>query len=152
MFFDSYGPFVVARVAGRVTSDQKTFWAEVRLASAEYDYRERELEQSFGCYVFALRNGQRYKPSYVGMTMAESSFKSEIFQPHKLNLYNAALHRARGTPVVFFFPLLTEGGSFSKSRNANNGLASLTASQRERYAYYGRAARTSLELSDKVHD
>jgi hypothetical protein len=29
---------------------------------------------------------------------------------------------------------------------------SLTASQRERYAYYGRAARTSLELSDKVHD
>ena len=32
------------------------------------------------------------------------------------------------------------------------GPASLTASQRERYAYYGRAARTSLELSDKVHD
>ena len=31
-------------------------------------------------------------------------------------------------------------------------LTSLTASQRERYAYYGRAARTSLELSDKVHD
>jgi len=31
-------------------------------------------------------------------------------------------------------------------------LPSLTASQRERYAYYGRAARTSLELSDKVHD
>ena len=31
------------------------------------------------------------------------------------------------------------------------GPASLTASQGERYAYYGRAARTSLELSDKVH-
>ncbi len=31
-------------------------------------------------------------------------------------------------------------------------ITNLTASQRERYAYYGRAARTSLELSDKVHD
>ena len=52
---------------------------------------------------------------------------------------------ASGTPL--------SAGALPLSENVEMSMISnLTASQRERYAYYGRAARTSLELSDKVHD
>src|SRR5215204_5239608 len=105
MFFDSYGPFTVPRNNGLISPKLKPFWNEVRVTVSEYDYDERELERAFGCYVYALMNGDKYKPWYVGMTLAEDGFKSEIFQPHKINVYNRILHSKRGIPVIFLFPL-----------------------------------------------
>ena len=55
-------------------------------------------------------------------TSAEDGFKSEIFQSHKLNVYNHILHNNRGIPVIFLFPLLTQTNRFSRSRGGNANL------------------------------
>lgn len=54
-----------------------------------------------GCYVFGIRAGKGFTPSYVGK--ATKTFKQEAFAPHKLTRYQQALADYRkGTPIMFF--------------------------------------------------
>ncbi|MET3414025.1 hypothetical protein [Methylobacterium sp. 1030] len=57
-----------------------------------------------------------YRPWYVGQTRAQAGFRGEVFQPHKLGIYNEYTTERRGTPYMFLFPLLTDSGAFSKAR------------------------------------
>lgn len=53
-----------------------------------------------GIYIFGVKTPRNYVPIYVGK--ATRSFKQEVFAPHKLNHYNAALfERRKGKPVIF---------------------------------------------------
>jgi hypothetical protein len=116
MYFDMYGPFDVARANRRVSGDQSALWQDVREASVKYEYEKNGLERAIGCYAFGLCNGQSYKPWYVGMTMAQTGFRGEIFQDHKLKHYNEVMAKHQGTPVMFLMPLLTPEGWFCRDR------------------------------------
>jgi hypothetical protein len=121
MYFDSYGPFRIAKSPdSKITSAQLTFWKEVRDKSSYYDHKKNALEESFGCYVFGIEWGKTLTPWDVGQTVAETGFKGEIFQRHKLDIYNDVAEKRNGNPIVFLFPLLTPEGYLSKSRSAFN--------------------------------
>jgi len=120
MYFDAYGPFDVATVDGKITAAQKSFWKEVRAQSAKYGYDDDKLECSFGAYVFGIQWGPKLTPWYVGQTIAKTGFRGEIFQFHKLKIYNRVMRKNNGTPVIFLFPLLTPEDRFSQSRTELN--------------------------------
>jgi len=119
MYFDSYGPFRIT-LDSKITSAQQTFWKAVRDKSSHYDHKEKELEGSFDCYVFGIEWGKTLTPWYVGQTVAETGFKGEIFQQHKLDICNDVAENKNGNPIVFLFPLLTPDGYFSKNRSDLN--------------------------------
>lgn len=66
--------------------------------------------------MFCIEAQKHLKPWYVGMTSAIGGFRSEIFQEHKLSIYNKLMEKRRGKPLMFLFPLMTPSGVFSKSR------------------------------------
>jgi len=96
--FTVKGPFDVPApklaVARHISATQgKQFWME-----------RPELANERGCYIFAFRAAQGYKPIYIGK--ATKSFFREVFTAHKLNKYNEGLaSRRKGTPVIFFVSL-----------------------------------------------
>ncbi|MDB5363726.1 MAG: hypothetical protein JWO51_5023 [Rhodospirillales bacterium] len=116
MFFDTYGPYDLARDGREIPAKQPDMWAEIRAHSKQYDYPEKGLESAIGCYAFGLKNGTNYKPWYIGMTVAKRGFRGEILQPHKLAHYNTVVGSKKGTPVMFLFPLLTGNWHFSRDR------------------------------------
>lgn len=89
------GPYTVPFYKGRggrtITDDGvREFWSS-----------NPEIGKRRGCYVFGIRAGMGFTPGYVGQ--ATKSFKSEVFQHHKLTRYQQFLaDRAKGTPVLFF--------------------------------------------------
>lgn len=110
-----FGPFEIPRVGTMVDSHaKKSFWTDV----------EREhgrLSNAVGCYVFAIRAAKGALPWYVGKT-EKGSFKGEAWTPHKLNLYNEALHeRGKGKPLLYFIAKNTKGGKFAKPRKGGIG-------------------------------
>lgn len=114
-FFDVYGPFPVARHEGLYTSRQSAFWAS---AEDEAARGAAGLSQAVGCYMFCLKHGSSIRPWYVGMTVAQDGYKGEVFERHKLKIYNEVHGGRRGTGVMFLFPLHTPSGRFS--RGASN--------------------------------
>jgi hypothetical protein len=75
-----------------------------------------EWEDERGCYVFALRGSHgSIVPFYVGKTA--KSFASECFTDHKLNKYNAVLHKhTHGAPIMLLVVAKTgERGAFNKT-------------------------------------
>jgi hypothetical protein len=93
--FEVFGPCEVGvqkNNAGRIITKNeiKDFWETFS-----------HLRNRKGCYVFGFHAAKGMKPMYVGK--ATKSFKGEVFQPHKLNKYYAALSKqSKGTPVLFF--------------------------------------------------
>jgi len=123
MFFDTYGPFELARDGKTIPSRQPDMWAEVRRQSLLYNYPEKGLETAIGCYAFGIRHGDNYKPWYVGKTVAQSGFRGEILQQHKRDHYNSVIAEKAGQPVMFLFPLLTGGvWHFSRDRGSSGPL------------------------------
>lgn len=108
-YFDTYGPFDVCRTEGTVSGKQKQFWSDVKENAGP-------LAEAIGCYLFCIRHGTKYRPWYVGMTAAKTGFKGEVFQPHKLSIYNECLGKQRGAAVMFLFPLITDGEDYQFSR------------------------------------
>ena len=93
--FRPVGPFAVTRTRGRGgrlidKEAAERFWTE-----------HPDVADAVGCYVFGVRAGKGYLPLYVGK--ASVAFRREAFEDKKLTHYNTALlHRAKGTPVMFF--------------------------------------------------
>jgi hypothetical protein len=68
--------------------------------------------------LFVVKRGETYKPYYVGKTTAQTGFQGEIFQKHKLAHYSRALQK-RKMGYIFLFPLVTNGGRFSRANNTS---------------------------------
>jgi hypothetical protein len=56
------------------------------------------------------------------MTCAQTGFRGEVFEQHKLNHYNKVLSSQQGSPIMFLMPLLTPDGKFSRDRNTTKPL------------------------------
>lgn len=109
-YFDTYGPYKINLQGRECTAKQTDFWNEIAV-------NWPDLHAAIGCYLFCMQFGDRFRPWYVGVTVAEKGFKGEAFQKHKLDIYNDIIPHQRGTPVMFFFPLMTEQtGRYSKNR------------------------------------
>jgi hypothetical protein len=110
-----FGPFEIPRDRTLVDSHaKKKFWGDV-------EQGHTRLSNAVGCYIFAIRAAKGSRPWYVGKT-EKSSFKGEAWTPHKLNLYNEALHRTeKGKPLLYFIARNTKGGKFAKPRKGGIG-------------------------------
>jgi hypothetical protein len=124
MDFKVYGPFTMPRNRrGLITTDadeKRCFWQEI-------DEMVDGLSDACGCFIFAISpSGGGTKPWYVGQTCRQG-FRSECFQPHKINLYNNAIAEyERATPLLFLLAKLTPSNqAFAKP--SSNGHADIEA-------------------------
>lgn len=109
-FFDVYGPFDVIVHARTRTGKQKLFWNNIALSYSN-------LHSAIGCYMFCLEFRGKTKPWYVGQTKARRGFRGEVFQPHKINIYNDCLRNYAGNPKMFFFTLTIREPDYKFSHN-----------------------------------
>lgn len=103
--YDIHGPFDVTRSGRLVDKSAKAkreFWDSVEETT-------EGLSAAVGCYVFCIGK----KPWYVGLA-EKQSFKSECFQPHKINAFNSALDQMHGRPYLIFLSKLTSTKRFAK--------------------------------------
>jgi hypothetical protein len=101
-FFDVYGPFSVNRNGRDCPSAQRDLWHEA-------EQRGEGVSSAIGCYMFCISHGNTITPWYVGMTAARTGFRGEVFTSHKIGIYNECLNSNNGNPVVFLFPLCSNG-------------------------------------------
>jgi hypothetical protein len=109
MKFQVDGPFDLPRDRKFITTsakDKRTFWRDV-------DDRVPGLSEACACYVFTIRN----RAWYVGLTIRR--FQQEVFQPHKVILYNSALQEINGKPQLLLLAKITPQGRFAKPGNEN---------------------------------
>lgn len=105
MNYDIHGPFEVSRsgrLVDRAAKAKQEFWQTV-------DEKVPGLSGAVGCYVFCVGN----KPWYVGLA-EKQSFRSECFQPHKINAFNSALDKMKGKPRLLLISKITPKGKFVK--------------------------------------
>jgi hypothetical protein len=123
MEFYVYGPFEMkrnpdSRLIAHDNDSKKIFWESV-------DEVEEGLSDSCGCYLFAMSASGSKKPWYVGKA-EKQSFRSECFQPHKINHYNDIVGKFKGKPLLFLISKVTGNGSFVKpSKNSNGPISAL---------------------------
>ncbi len=58
------------------------------------------IQNKQGCYIFCMKNGNSYRPWYVGK--AGKSFAQECFTDHKIGHYNEVLLDKKGYPCLIF--------------------------------------------------
>ncbi len=120
-WFEPYGHFDIARDEATVCSPrQNELWRDCEAI-------EEGLSTAIGCYLFCLKDGDSITPWYVGMTRAKGGFRSEVFQNHKLNLYQWSREQVgRGVPILYLFALCTESGKFSRAHRADEAVIQWT--------------------------
>jgi hypothetical protein len=74
MNFGTWGPFEF-----EFGGNFKSFWAQVDSQAQYFGIEPSDLRQAIGCYLFAIKRGDSYKPRYVGKTLAQAGFEGEIF-------------------------------------------------------------------------
>lgn len=104
------GPFKINKKQnGRLDLEKgpkKTFWDNV-------SSNDSRIRKACGCYLFAIKASKGYKPWYVG-SAHKQNFERECFAAHKINIYNEAIAKRKGTAIIFFISKMTHGGKFSK--------------------------------------
>jgi hypothetical protein len=78
------------------------FWSEV-------NENEDNLDEGIGCYIFSIRAGKGVLPWYVGLA-EKQTFRKECFTSHKLNHYNDAIAKRKGTPLLTLIAKHTPNG------------------------------------------
>jgi hypothetical protein len=116
MNFDVYGPYEIKRFTPSKLLTKDTLLA-IRAQCPD-------LILTCGCYVFATRAGKGFTPWYVGQAN-KTSLIAEAFNASNINKLNEAFAHIKGTPVVFFLPLLTKNGNFAKPSSAGKGRKSV---------------------------
>ena len=105
-----YGPFEMKKKGnGLVDSSsaaEDAFWEEVEV-------EEESLPEACGCYLFAVRAAKGITPWYVGLA-EKQAFENECFAMHKVNIYNNALAKKKGTPILFLIAKRTGTGRFAR--------------------------------------
>lgn len=116
MKFKICGPFSLEKGQNGLPKldkeSKKKFWENISL---QYP----GLSEACGCYVFAIKAGKGVKPWYVGKT-GKQVLSKEVFTPHKEKIFQSVVAKRKGTPILFFIPLLTNQNRFSKKRNTNH--------------------------------
>lgn len=111
MFFFPYGPTILPKANNGLIDNTRDslakFWSEVE------EEVEGGLADAVGCYIFSIRAGRGILPWYVGLA-EKQSFKQECFTAHKINHYNNAIAKRKGTPLLTFIAKYTETDRFAK--------------------------------------
>lgn len=105
MKYETHGPFEIKRsprLIDRSATARREFWKAI-------DEGVPGLSYAVGCYIFCIGS----KPWYVGLA-EKQSFRSECFQPHKINAFNSALDKVRGTPSLILIAKITPKERFAK--------------------------------------
>jgi hypothetical protein len=70
---------------------------------AQFWHHAGPIAREHGCYVFAMRFGDKLTVFYVGKAV-KTRFKTECFAPHKISIYNEVLAREKRhrRPVLLF--------------------------------------------------
>lgn len=111
--FEVFGPLPIARAHRLCATDQTPFWTAANAAT-------RGLAGAIGCYVFALQQGARLVPWFVGSTLDD--FGSAVFQPAQTAIYDRCMSGGTGAPVLFLLPLCTANArNFSGARKTGGG-------------------------------
>ncbi len=120
MDFKVYGPCKMPKnPKGLITTnaeEKRCFWQKV---DEDFD----GPSEACGCFIFAISPcGGGAKPWYVGQTCRQG-FRSECFQPHKINLYNNAIAGyERATPLLYLLAKLTPSKqAFAKPSSNGHG-------------------------------
>lgn len=118
MKFEIHGGFEIKRTTNRRGMKtgvfDKAFWEAVH---DEYP----NLPNACGCYVFAIQNGEKITPWYIGKT-ERNTFRGECFQSSKREHYNTVISAYNGRPLLFLIPKLTGAGKdFCKSTTYSYG-------------------------------
>jgi len=103
--YDIHGPFEVirsGRLVDKSAKGKRDFWQSV-------EENVPGLSDAVGCYIFCIG----IKPWYVGLA-EKQSFRSECFQPHKINAFNSAIDKTKGAPQLVLIGKLTPKGKFAK--------------------------------------
>jgi hypothetical protein len=107
MKFEPYGPFKLPRTDGEIDcSRRNSFWNSI-------EPKHPSLRGAVGCYIFALKAGQGYRPWYVGKT-DKQSFERETWNDRNLLNYGRIIRKHKGLPMLFFIAKLTPQGRFQK--------------------------------------
>ena len=115
-FFDTYGPYPIATVGRTCISSQKEFKKTVEGIK---DRNGASFGGVIGCYIFCLEFNGRLRPWYVGMTVAKAGFVGEVFQKHKLKIFDECLSSHRGSPKMLLLPLVkSDVTNFSNARKS----------------------------------
>jgi hypothetical protein len=91
--FRVYGPYVVHRDMPFDNEWRKEFWSEID------DAVGAELSRAQGAYVYSLRNGSNYKPTYVGITK-RLGFRAEVFNAQNNNKIAYHWRDQKGTIIL----------------------------------------------------
>jgi hypothetical protein len=106
MNFLPHSPIEIPRQSnGLIAVDKSSmtdFWSRVE---AELD---EGLSDGIGCYIFSIRAGKGALPWYVGCAERQV-FRKECFTSHKLNHYNNAIVKRKGTPLLTLIAKYTPG-------------------------------------------
>jgi hypothetical protein len=124
MDFDVVGPVRISRFGKRRLITKESLSELI----AELEDRELGLSAACGCYLFAKQAGKGLTPWYVGQA-CRSSLAHEALNASNREKYNRVLD-AKGTPVMFFLPLLTPSGRFRRRPKGEGGLPALNFLER----------------------
>ena len=84
------------QINGLIAADKESLSSFWSLVESEH---EEGISGSIGCYIFSIRAGKGILPWYVGLA-EKQSFRKECFTSHKLNHYNNAIAKRKGTPLL----------------------------------------------------
>jgi hypothetical protein len=109
MNYEVYGPFSVPRTKSVLDRSRLgELWQE---AEGQWE----GLSSATGIFVYSSRHGDSFTPWYVGMTTANTGFRGEVFQDHKVSHYLASAEFKRGPAVLHLIPRVDpRRGTFSR--------------------------------------
>lgn len=118
MEFWTWGPFEY-----RSGFSRSEFWESVAEKARVYGFDDYALRPAVGCYLFSTSRGSREIPWYIGKTIADTGFYGEIFTPHKIEHYQAALEKSNKLAGnITLFALATPGKKISYAGRSNKRL------------------------------
>jgi len=115
MQFDVAGPFKLERFTKAQIFTKDT----PKCLKATFEDWDSGLANAYGCYVFALKAGQGWKPWYVGQAFKRVIWK-EATNSDNLAKYNKCIGDRKGTPYLFALPWCTPSGRYSKKSGADS--------------------------------
>ncbi len=122
MNFDVIGPVKVERFGAKRLINQESL-DQIGLA-LENDFDG--ITNACGCYIFAVKSARGVTPWYVGQANKQALVR-EALNPSNRGKYNDVLQNEyeKGTPVLYFLPLVTPGGKYAKPTTTESGRESI---------------------------
>jgi hypothetical protein len=110
MLFEVSGPFEITRHGKKKLIEKKSTKDLINVL----DQNILGLSTAHGCYVFSIKAGKGFTPYYVGQARSQTMVK-EALNADNIGKYNGACSDSKGTPVIFFLPMVTPSGKYRKA-------------------------------------